>query len=112
MKTLIISALLFTSAVGFCQQQLMKPTKVIPWVIVKDTTEKAYRYWCGHTNCLGGVGKEYVGIDTLRVYRTYVMLMKDSVMIDEKQFYLTKPKGSGDANFGDLWQRLENNDND
>ena len=67
----------------------------IPIHTVKDTTEIAYEYYCinNHPNCWAGVGKRKVGIDTLKIFRTYILINNDSILIDKKKVYITEPKG-------------------
>ena len=88
----IIFALLLIPVLSFSQGN--SDIKYIPFVKVKDTVEEAYWYSCDHPNCWGGVTKEYIGLDTLRIYRTYIQINSDSVLIDEKKIYVTKPKGN------------------
>ena len=75
----------------------MSQVKLEPFIITKDTTQNAYRYWTNHPNGWDGGHQEFKGIDTLRIFRTYVVMKNDSILLAEKKIYLTKPKGSDDG---------------
>lgn len=103
MKILAIIAF-FVSNILFCQS--FDKEFIFPhWVSVKDTIVKAYDYYCisNHPNCWAGVGKKFAGLDTLRIFRTYVKLKKDTVLANEKIIYISYPKGSGSEIFGDTF---------
>jgi hypothetical protein len=94
MKTLLLIIISLTAI--NCVGQNLDNKKYIPFVKVKDTVEEAYWYSCGHPNCWDGVTVKYMGLDTLRIYRTYIQINNNEIMIDEKKFYVTKPKGNSE----------------
>ena len=86
----------------FATTSLLSQSKLDPIVTFKDKTEKAYRTWTNHPNGWDGGHEEFVGIDTVRIFKTYVVIEKDSFLLSTKRIYLTTPKGGSEGYTGPL----------